>query len=139
MRTGVWFLACALFLFASSRAQAQEDSVAAAQQHWDSFYVVVGSSAGALTGLMFVVIALSAERAERKEAPATGLRAFATPTIFHFCAVLLLAAILLMPNPGDPLLGILVVACGAVGIAFLTITARRMSEPLSYKLVLSDW
>lgn len=28
---------------------------------WESFYVIVGSSAGALTGLQFVVIALIAE------------------------------------------------------------------------------
>ena len=136
MRGWLLFLAVALSLLASASAEAQEDSVAAAQQHWDSFYVVVGSSAGALTGLMFVVIALSADR---REAPASGLRAFATPTIFHFCAVLLLGALLLMPNPGELLLGVLVVANGAVGIAFLTITARRMSEPLGYKLVLSDW
>jgi hypothetical protein len=28
---------------------------------WESFYVIVGSSAGALTGLMFVVITLVAD------------------------------------------------------------------------------
>lgn len=28
---------------------------------WETFYVIVGSSAGALTGLMFVVIALVAD------------------------------------------------------------------------------
>ena len=28
---------------------------------WDSFYVIIGSSAAALTGLMFVVIALTGE------------------------------------------------------------------------------
>ena len=28
---------------------------------WESFYVIVGSSAAALTGLQFVVVALSAD------------------------------------------------------------------------------
>src|SRR4051812_768692 len=32
---------------------------------WESFYVIVGSSAAALTGLQFVVIALIAETARR--------------------------------------------------------------------------
>jgi hypothetical protein len=32
---------------------------------WESFYVIVGSSAGALIGLQFVVIALIAERPRR--------------------------------------------------------------------------
>lgn len=42
---------------------------------WETFYVIVGSSAAALTGLMFVVIALSAER--RKLAAEDSARAAA--------------------------------------------------------------
>ena len=39
---------------------------------WNSFYVIVGSSAGALIGLQFVILALIAERrhyARRRPAP----------------------------------------------------------------------
>ena len=36
---------------------------------WETFYVIIGSSAAALTGLMFVVIALNAE-ARRETGPA---------------------------------------------------------------------
>src|ERR1041384_3296763 len=36
-----------------------EPSAHALLTEWESFYVIVGSSAGALTGLMFVVIALA--------------------------------------------------------------------------------
>ncbi len=62
---------------------------------WESFYVIVGSSAGALTGLQFVVIALIAEA----EAAASMLevRAFGTPTVVHFCAVLFISAVLSAP------------------------------------------
>ena len=62
---------------------------------WESFYVIVGSSAGALTGLQFVVIALIAEA----EAAASMLevRAFGTPTVVHFCAVLFISAALSAP------------------------------------------
>lgn len=59
---------------------------------WETFYVIVGSSAAALTGLQFVIIVLGAEANALGSAPTT--RAFGTPTIVHFCAVLLIAAIL---------------------------------------------
>ncbi|HYM29118.1 MAG TPA: hypothetical protein VET66_13285 [Steroidobacteraceae bacterium] len=48
---------------------------------WENFYVIVGTSAGGLTGLTFVVIALI--RDASKVTP-TGLGAFVTPTIVHF-------------------------------------------------------
>jgi hypothetical protein len=58
---------------------------------WDSFYVIVGSAAGALIGLMFVVMALIADRPLLRAAEAGA--AFATPTIVHFSSVLLLSAL----------------------------------------------
>jgi hypothetical protein len=62
---------------------------------WESFYVIVGSSAGALTGLQFVVITLIAD-----VGPKGGVRevgAFGTPTVVHFCAALFVSAILSAP------------------------------------------
>ena len=61
---------------------------------WDSFYVIVGSAAGALVGLQFVVMTLIAEKPPR--APEAGA-AFATPTVMHFSSVLLLSALLRAP------------------------------------------
>ena len=49
----------------------------AALRAWESFYVIVGSSGGALIGLQFVVITLIAER--RGLANAGSLSAFGTP------------------------------------------------------------
>jgi steroid 5-alpha reductase family enzyme len=54
---------------------------------WETFYVIVGSAAGALTGLMFVVIALVANVRTSSEPQ---IDAFGTPTVVHFGAVLLL-------------------------------------------------
>src|SRR5207248_171631 len=65
---------------------------------WENFYVIVGSSAAALTGLQFVVIVLGAE-ARSTRAPET-MGAFGTPTVVHFCAVLLIAAVLRVPWRG---------------------------------------
>lgn len=55
---------------------------------WDNFYVIVGPSAGGLTGLTFVVIALASDA---KRVNLRGLRVYVTPTIVHFGAVLLLS------------------------------------------------
>ena len=65
-----------------------QESVASPLGAWESFYVIVGSSAAALTGLQFVVMALVAE--SRQQASSGTISAFGTPTIVHFCAALLL-------------------------------------------------
>ena len=62
---------------------------------WESFYAIVCSSAGALIGLQFVVLTLIADRPVKEVGEASA--AFATPTIAHFGAVLLLSAILSAP------------------------------------------
>jgi hypothetical protein len=103
---------------------------------WESFYVIVGSSAAALTGLQFVVIVLSAE-VNAIAAPTT--RAFATPTIVHFCAVLLVSAIISAPwhalfNPALAL-----GACGVVGIAYVITVIRHTRRQTAYAPVLEDW
>jgi hypothetical protein len=66
---------------------------------WQNFYVIVGSSAGALIGLQFVVITLIADIPIGDGAEQAG-HAFATPTIVHFGAVLLLASVLSAPWHG---------------------------------------
>ena len=50
---------------------------------WRNFYVIVGSSAGALIGLQFVVITLIAAKPIPGADAQTG-GAFATPTVVHF-------------------------------------------------------
>jgi len=62
---------------------------------WDSFYVIVGSAAGALIGLQFVVMTLVAARPSLRVAEAGA--AFATPTVIHFGSALLLSALLRVP------------------------------------------
>ena len=62
---------------------------------WDSFYVIVGSAAGALIGLQFVVLTLIAERPPVGGAEAGA--AFGSPTIVHFGATLFVSALLHVP------------------------------------------
>jgi len=105
---------------------------------WANFYVIVGSSAGALIGLQFVVITLIADLPVRPGTEQAG-SAFATPTIIHLGAVLLLAAALTAPWPG--MIGVAIVwgILGAAGIVYVVVTARRMRAQSAYKPVFEDW
>ncbi len=105
---------------------------------WDSFYVIVGSSAGALTGLQFVVVALTPES---RNAPRSsdGLMAFGTPTIVHFCAVLLLAAVLSAPWPTLTAAATAVAACAVGALAYCGVVVRRAVRQRDYQPVFEDW
>lgn len=104
---------------------------------WESFYVIVGSSAGALTGLQFVVIALIAE----KQALRTSreIDAFGTPTVVHFCVVLLMSAILSAPWGRPATAGLMLGALGLAGIGYTGIVVRRARQQTGYKPVFEDW
>ena len=104
---------------------------------WESFYVIVGSSAGALTGLQFVVMALIAE--SRTRSTSREVAAFGTPTIVHFCAALLIAAILSAPWPALTYASIAVGACGAAGVVYVCLVIRRARRTSHYRPVMEDW
>jgi len=89
---------------------------------WENFYVIVGSSAAALTGLQFVVVTLGAEARSMRDPDSVG--AFGTPTIVHFCAVLLTAAILSVPWRSISSAGLSLAACGVAGIVYMVIVIR---------------
>lgn len=105
---------------------------------WENFYVIVGSSAGALIGLQFVVLTLIASRPIGAGTAQAG-HAFATPTIVHFGAVLLLAGMLSAPwqtiAPAAVLWGLL----GLSGILYAAVVTRRMRRQGAYKPVFEDW
>jgi len=103
---------------------------------WESFYVIVGSSAAALTGLQFVVIVLSAEA---RSVRGPEVSAFGTPTVVHFCAVLLISAILSAPWQAVAGARLALGTCGAAGIAYMVIIIRRARRQMGYTPVLEDW
>ena len=105
---------------------------------WENFYVIVGSSAGALIGLQFVVITLIADVPLVRGQELAGA-AFATPTIVHLSSVLLLSAILSAPWPGVAGAALLWALLGAGGILYELIVARRMRVQGLYKPVFEDW
>ena len=114
-----------------------ETSAHAILSQWESFYVIVGSSAGGLTGLWFVVITLVGDSNIPRTPEQTN--AFGTPNVVHFAAVLVLSAILSAPwhSLRDPahLIGLMAV----LGVLYVLIVFRRMLRQHTYKPVLEDW
>ncbi|MDX6498295.1 MAG: hypothetical protein QOG23_1555 [Blastocatellia bacterium] len=104
---------------------------------WESFYVIVGSSGAALTGLQFVVMALIAESSRRS----TGreISAFGTPTVIHFCAVLLISAIVSAPWHALSSVAYALGACGFAGLTYMLIVIRRARQQTGYRPVFEDW
>lgn len=104
---------------------------------WETFYVIVGSSAAALTGLQFVVIALGAQARALRDPGA--VEAFGTPTIVHFCAVLTIAALIAMPGHTAATLATALVLLGAGGVIYAVATSLRARRQSGYEPVLEDW
>jgi hypothetical protein len=109
-----------------------------ALREWESFYVIVGSSAGALTGLQFVVMTLIADNITMPRSGDT-LSAFGSPNVVHFCAALLVSAIFSAPwhSLGPP--GVATALCGGFGILYSLTVLRRAMRQRDYKPVLEDW
>ncbi|GAC1656699.1 MAG: hypothetical protein NVS4B3_22590 [Gemmatimonadaceae bacterium] len=104
---------------------------------WASFYVIVGSSAAALTGLQFVVIALLAD--SRQSRTMREIDAFGTPTIVHFCAALFVSALLSAPWSTMPGVAGTLGVTGAGGVGYTLVVARRARRQTAYTPVFEDW
>jgi hypothetical protein len=104
---------------------------------WETFYVIVGSSGAALTGLQFVVIALIVD--VRRRSTEHEINAFATPTIVHFCAVLLISAILSAPWASPAKAGVWLVLLGIAGAVYALVIAKRAYSQTRYVPVIEDW
>jgi hypothetical protein len=90
-------------------------------EHWDSFYLLLGSAAGALIGLLFVVATLTSGL--DKSAAMRGASIYLTPTVFHFAMVLTVSALALAPGAAASFVGLVVGACAAAGLAYAVAVA----------------
>ncbi len=107
-------------------------------QAWANFYVIMGSSAAALTGLMFVVLTLiSGSGRVPRSSFATAV--FSTPTIVHFGAALLVAAVMSAPWRTFVYPRVLLGITGIYGMAYILQVAFRMSRVADYKPDVEDW
>jgi hypothetical protein len=104
---------------------------------WDSFYVIVGSAAGALIGLQFIVLTLIAERPPQRVVEGTA--AFTTPTVVHFGSVFFMSALLLAPWHAITPVAVLWGLLGVGGACYTGIVVRRMRSQSVYQPEFEDW
>jgi hypothetical protein len=104
---------------------------------WQSFYVMLGSSAAALIGLQFVVVALVANI--RKIATVATINAFGTPTVTHLGSALVLSAIMSAPWRSLLPVAVVLVACGLGGLGYALVVMNRMRRQTGYEADWEDW
>ena len=93
---------------------------------WSNFYVITGGSAGALTGLTFVVITLIAGSRNRAGASEIGVGTFTSPTVVDFCVALYVSAALSAPWQFTEHASIAVRLGALFGIVYELLVATRM-------------
>ena len=109
-----------------------------ALQGWENFYIIAGSTAGALIGLQFVVLALVTD-AGMLRGSGEAFSAFSSPNVVHFCAALLVSAIFSAPWHGLGPPGVAVTVTGVCGLVYSVRVLGRAMRQRDYKPVLEDW
>ncbi|MGC1380127.1 MAG: hypothetical protein WA814_03775 [Candidatus Baltobacteraceae bacterium] len=105
---------------------------------WSSFYVITGSSAAALTGLMFVVITITMGE-ERLRRSSDGMAAFSTPIVLHLSVALLVSAVLCAPWHSLVMPGVSIGIAGLYGIVYIVRIVYRTRRLTSYTPDVEDW
>jgi hypothetical protein len=103
---------------------------------WADFYLIVGSGGAALTGLMFIVITLAADRHAGTEGTNA---AYGTPTVLHLFVVLLISAYLMIPGQSARTVAFGLAAFGVWGLGYLGVVVARMRRHHAYEPVPEDW
>jgi hypothetical protein len=106
---------------------------------WQTFYILIGTAAATLTGLMFIVVTLLAGVRERVPLSSEAFATFNTPNVVHFGLVLLVAALLSAPWQALWLAGVLLGLCALGGATYAVIVIRRVRRQTDYRPVLEDW
>ena len=106
---------------------------------WQNFYMIMGTAAATLTGLMFVVTTLIAGIDAHLSTLNAAVSAFNTPTVVQFGAVLLLAGILSAPWQTLSSLSLLLGLVSLGMVFYLIIVLRRMWRVPNYQSTLEDW
>ena len=94
---------------------------------WDSYYLMVGSSAGALIGLLFVVVTLTSGMG--RDQAVRGQAVYMTPTVFHLGVVLALSCITAVPRLTPQATAWLIGVGGLAGLGYATFSTVMIRSP----------
>jgi hypothetical protein len=104
---------------------------------WANFYMIVGSAAGALIGLQFVVMTLLANMRITPVDAHAG-QTYTTPTVIHFAAVLLLSAVVSAPWQQMAPIAVFGGILGVTGVAYAIQIGWRLGGQTVYQAVFED-
>ena len=93
-------------------------------QGWQGFYQLAGTAAATLIGLIFLAFSLGARLVPAEDN--TAMRAFVVPIVIHFGAVLVVSALMLIPDYTALSLGLTLLAAGLAGLAFSVSVLRQL-------------
>lgn len=106
---------------------------------WQTFFVLTGTAAATLVGLMFVAVTFGANLV-KPETAATA-RAFIDPPFTHFVQVLVMACFAVIPGVKASVLGPLLLVVGTLRLVYLPRVYRlmRAADSVHHDVDLSDW
>ena len=107
--------------------------------NWQNFYMIMGTAAATLTGLMFVVTTLIAGIDTHVSILNAAVSAYNTPIVVYFGTVLLLAGLLSAPWQTFSSLSLLLGLLGLGMVLYSIIVMRRMRRVPNYQSTLEDW
>jgi hypothetical protein len=93
-----------------------QDSVAELFHSWHEFYLLVGTAAATLVGLMFVSASIGSSVFSERHSKA--LQAFFSPTVVNFAAVLFICIGVMIPSQTWLSLGLLLAGGGVAGLIY---------------------
>jgi hypothetical protein len=103
---------------------------------WSNFYVIVGTAAATLTGLMFVAISFISRLPNGGSS--TGVATFSTPSIVHFGSALLIAALFSAPWPIFWVVSVPLGIAGLGGVIYTGFVLWRVRYQTDYQPVMED-
>jgi len=114
-------------------------SFAATAASWQTFYVLVGTAAATLVGLMFVAVTFGANLVKVESAETA--RSFIDPSFTHFVQVLFTSCLVVIPGVPPAPLGVLLLIVGGLRVLALIRIFRhmRIAHRVNNDIELSDW
>jgi hypothetical protein len=106
---------------------------------WQNFYLLVGTAAATLAGLMFVAVTFGSELVTPRSG--ASVRSFLDPTFNHFVHVLFTAGLMVIPTMPPTLLGSALLLVAMLRASALVRIFRHMREAhrIYQDMELSDW
>jgi len=98
-------------------------------EKWHDFFILVGTAAGTLVGLIFVAASIGAGLFTGKLKDVMG--AFITPTIIHFSSVLFVCIVAMVPSLSSVSLAAFTGVIALIGIGYSCSTLLRISNRYS--------